>query len=258
MGCPVCNGASGEVFTSPHARVAKCAEARCGHLFALDPAPDQGVEDYEDFDRWLVEFRERNKRLVSFLTQRGAFRDGLRLLDFGCGPGHILRTIREIAPKTDITFIEANEDSAARMTALGFTRAGTLDEAKGPFDLILMIEVIEHVSDPRGLLRALAGRLAPAGHLFITTPCGEDRRGSRNFPSAYGEPAHVQFFTERSLELCCRLSGVDIQLEHIPAIRPPEAGFRGAVKSAGRRLRAKVSGDNHLTGLARAAAGAAG
>jgi SAM-dependent methyltransferase len=41
------------------------------------------------------------------------------------------------------------------------------------FDFVLASEVLEHVPDPAGFLKAIAAQLAPGGHLVITTPAAE-------------------------------------------------------------------------------------
>src|SRR4029453_7290007 len=45
-----------------------------------------------------------------------------------------------------------------------------LDEVQDVFDLVVSFQVIEHVPDPVGFLRGLAGRVAPGGELIVTTP----------------------------------------------------------------------------------------
>jgi SAM-dependent methyltransferase len=39
-----------------------------------------------------------------------------------------------------------------------------------PYDLIALLDVLEHVDDDRGALRAIAGQLGPGGTLLLTVP----------------------------------------------------------------------------------------
>ena len=110
--------------------------------------------------------------------------------------------------------------------------------------------MIEHVDDPVAVLRALRERLAPNGRVFLTTPCGEDRRGARDIPAAYEDPAHIQFFTETSMRRACREAGLDITIEAIPEMSPPERFPTQQIKSMARTLRDTLVGYHHLKGFA--------
>ncbi|GIV58655.1 MAG: methyltransferase type 11 [Rhodothermaceae bacterium] len=43
-------------------------------------------------------------------------------------------------------------------------------KAEGPFDLILSVDVMEHIEDDRGVFRHFARVLRPGGHVLINTP----------------------------------------------------------------------------------------
>ncbi len=103
---------------------------------------------------------------------------GLRLLDIGCGGGLLSE------PMTRLGFSVTGVDAAERniKTALAHAEAGGLSidyrastvealEAAGekPFDVILNMEVIEHVADPAEFLRSCARLLAPGGIMIVAT-----------------------------------------------------------------------------------------
>lgn len=254
MTCPVCGAMPGDGFRAAHVMALKCAHPACGHIYAKDPAPDQGVEGPNDPDVWLAKYAARNAKLIQFWHERGVIGSTTRVLDFGAGTGHILRSVKEAFPQTKITFVEANDLAADQLQARGFNRAHSAEDAPGSFDLILLIEVIEHVTDPLTLLRTLKPKLAPGGRIFITTPSGEDRRGGRAM-TTYDDPAHVHFFTEKSLTLCAERAGLDIAIEHIGAMQPPERAPLGPIKGAARWVRAKLLGHYHLTGFGQVSIG---
>lgn len=250
MDCPVCRGAAAPAFRAAHVQVAKCGAPACGHLFAVDPAPHQGVEDHTDFDGPMAQFGARNERLIALFTRRGALPPNARVLDFGAGVGHILRSLKAARPDIDITFIEANPDVAARVAGFGFAEAKRLEDATGPYDLIIAVEVIEHVDDPVGLLSAFRERLAPHGQLFYTTPCGEDRRGRHDNPAAFEDPAHIHFFTEASMREACRAAGLEVTIEALSEVSPPDRFPVEQLKSAARWVRDTVIGYRQLRGFA--------
>lgn len=100
-----------------------------------------------------------------------------RVLDVGCGLGQYVRRIRELPATSYGIDIESDRvREGARLTpGLLLASADSLPFAAASFDVILLNEVIEHVSDERGTLRECARVLPPGGHLVIYAP-------NRGFP----------------------------------------------------------------------------
>lgn len=104
--------------------------------------------------------------------------EGLRLLDIGCGGGLLSEPMRRLG--FEVTGVDAsarNIGTAAAHAAQGGLdidyRAATAEqleaEGAGPFDVILNMEVIEHVADPGQYLRTCARLLAPGGLMIVAT-----------------------------------------------------------------------------------------
>jgi len=98
------------------------------------------------------------------------------VLDIGCGNGALLAEIRKLG-SWKLYGIESSESAVSLARGQGFdVRLGdaTVDPAtlfeRHTFDLIVSAEVIEHVYDPRGLLREAHNLLKPRGRLLLTTP----------------------------------------------------------------------------------------
>lgn len=104
--------------------------------------------------------------------------EGLRLLDIGCGGGLLSE------PMTRLGFEVAAVDASERNIATARThaeqqglsidyRASTaealLEAGEPPFDVILNMEVIEHVADPGEYLRTCARLLKPGGLMIVAT-----------------------------------------------------------------------------------------
>jgi SAM-dependent methyltransferase len=254
MRCPICDSEPGETFQALYVPAQKCAAPNCGHICAVGPARGQGVQKHPNPDAEYEGFKDRNRRLVNFWRRRGLISDNSAILDVGSGAGHIVRAIREQTRQATIVCMEADPGASAYLRCQGFSVASSFDELDLSFDLILLIELIEHVADPVGLLTECRRRLAAEGRLFLTTPCGETTRGNRK-TNAYETKEHIQFFTERSLRLACAIAGFsEVTFQSPNPMHPPGRGLaalRPALKAILRPLRDTLTGRQHLVALIR-------
>jgi 2-polyprenyl-3-methyl-5-hydroxy-6-metoxy-1,4-benzoquinol methylase len=260
--CPVCSGVAGDTFSAARGqRVRQCVDAGCGHLFVADRQERQGVEReefspaqvVESADSLKAEFSERNERLIEYWEQREFLPMGAKVLDFGSSVGHVVQSLATRRPDLEIQCIEASAPSRDYLASEGLQVAGSIEDVSERFDAILMIEVIEHIPEPVAVLSALRRRLKPWGRIFITTPCGQLRSGSRK-THAYDQPEHIHFFTERSLQTACRRAGMmQIDFEFVAAMYPLPLGAIGKLAAKARhsasRLRSGLEGHRHLVGF---------
>ncbi len=118
-------------------------------------------------------YRARRDILADYLTRYGALPKDAKILEIGCGTGHNLPMLAEFGE------IEAIEiDPAAREIAserLGKpVGAAPLPELPGVlrkyYDLIAVLDVVEHIEDDVAALKAMADCLAPGGKILIAVP----------------------------------------------------------------------------------------
>ncbi len=109
---------------------------------------------------------------------------GRSALDVGCGAGLLSEPLARLG--ASVTGLDAAPENiaAARLHAErhGLTidyRAGGIESLfadpavprdERRFDLVISLEVIEHVADPAGFVRGLATALAPGGLMILSTP----------------------------------------------------------------------------------------
>jgi SAM-dependent methyltransferase len=106
---------------------------------------------------------------------------GKSALDIGAGDGYFAQRLLADFPEAKLTCFDLAYDATwlhAKATAdprLAFTATRpTASRPDGRFDLVLMLDVLEHVEDDRAaLLDAVASFLAPGGWLLISVPAGE-------------------------------------------------------------------------------------
>jgi len=104
--------------------------------------------------------------------------EGLRVLDIGCGGGLVSEPMARLG--ASVTGVDASE--ANIKTALTHAREGDLDidyragTAEGlleagvePFDIVLNLEVVEHVADPAQFMKDTAALLRPGGLMIAAT-----------------------------------------------------------------------------------------
>jgi 2-polyprenyl-6-hydroxyphenyl methylase/3-demethylubiquinone-9 3-methyltransferase len=99
---------------------------------------------------------------------------GLRVLDIGCGGGLLTEPMARLG--ANITGIDASEKNIsvakARQAKTGLTidyRAGRVEELTEKFDIILNMEVVEHVADQQLFLESCAQLLNPNGLMFVAS-----------------------------------------------------------------------------------------
>jgi 2-polyprenyl-6-hydroxyphenyl methylase/3-demethylubiquinone-9 3-methyltransferase len=103
---------------------------------------------------------------------------GLKLLDIGCGGGLLSEPMRRLG--FAVTAVDAGSANvlaaAAHAAAMGLvidyrctTAEALLAEGAGPFDMIVNMEVVEHVADPTAYLATCTRLLAPGGLMIVAT-----------------------------------------------------------------------------------------
>jgi SAM-dependent methyltransferase len=132
-----------------------------------------------------------------------------RLLDVGCSNGNLLKSFHYLRPSWKLSGAELFDTFKQTILALPGVEAfhGGPDPAyAGPYDVISLSHVLEHISDPVSFLKAVAGQLGANGRILLATP---------NFvqnPSDLIIADHCTHFDEDSLMYVLGAAGLGLEL----------------------------------------------
>lgn len=187
----------GLAYTSP----------RPGAADLLSGYADNKDEDYES---------ERDSRCINAHMSLAVLRRHVprgRLLEIGCASGFFLNAARTTY---DVVGVEPSTWAReyARTTLRLEVPAATLADARleaGSFDVVVMLDVIEHVADPLGLLRAAGSALKPGGTLYLVTPDIESLSARLLGGRWWGlRPAHIAYFSRSTMGAMLAKAGFDV------------------------------------------------
>jgi 2-polyprenyl-6-hydroxyphenyl methylase / 3-demethylubiquinone-9 3-methyltransferase len=107
---------------------------------------------------------------------RGAFQ-GLSLIDVGCGGGLISEPMRRLgfevtgvdASAENVGTARAHADQMGLEIAYRPATAEQMAEEGRRFDVVLALEIVEHVVDPEAFLKTCASMVAPGGMMVVAT-----------------------------------------------------------------------------------------
>src|SRR5437588_9069627 len=156
---------------------------------------------------WFLARRRILKRLIERVVKPP---QKARILEVGCGTGHNLAMLKAFGR------VEASElDRCARAVA-NKRLPGKVKEARLPdlsmferngYDLIALLDVLEHVPDDLASLRAIHMRLKPGGALLLTVPANAWMWSAH-------DAAHHHFrrYSKKRLEELFLRAGLEVQL----------------------------------------------
>lgn len=137
---------------------------------------------------WRIFYRNLARRFLRHGMTRSH-----RFLDYGCANGLFCMALRERGFANVVGYDPYGHPEK--------TGDASVLEA-GPFDYILLQDVIEHVEDPDELLRKMDSLLSPGGHILVGTPNADRVEPTRpeTFPNELHAPYHLHIYPRATLE----------------------------------------------------------
>ena len=161
-------------------------------------------------------------RLAEISDVVAAGREFERVLDIGSGLSLIALAAKLLDHRTIAVAQDISQEAAELCPWVDHYLVGPLESKEeeiqrlGPFDLISMTHVIEHLPNPIQVLRLCANWLSERGTIFVTAP---SRPVGWNDSSSFEmwkkweynhTPAHLQYFNGKSMRQCCLRSGLHL------------------------------------------------
>jgi 2-polyprenyl-3-methyl-5-hydroxy-6-metoxy-1,4-benzoquinol methylase len=258
--CPLCGGGGRPYFVRPDGlRVLHCDA--CGSWY-LSPAPSE-----QELNEFYATYSEHHQRLP-LLSDREIAADilrsgpgghiivqkvkslldlrGRRCLEVGFGRGHFLHWFRALGAVAYGVDLDADAVRAARdYLDLPNVRVGTIFDvnADETFDVILMVDFVEHPLDVMAHLEKAAMLLSDEGFLVVWTPNASAVRPGGQPVSFRVDLEHMQYFTYDSCAYVARMLG--LRIVHLEGCGAPTGleelrQWRGRRRSRVAELRYRV------------------
>jgi 2-polyprenyl-3-methyl-5-hydroxy-6-metoxy-1,4-benzoquinol methylase len=241
--CPVCASAKLEAIYDLAAAeftdavpglVVRCTSCFMWFKLLNDPAgiPKAYTGEYGDDETaqtYLLGTAARNLFRDALTNVKGRLQSTRpRLLDLGAGPGALVEEALRMGFEAEgVDHCEANVDVAcAKGLRVRLGAAEDLDD-QATFDVVTMMDIIEHVPEPLRLLTAAQRALKPGGELVVYTPNHRAtvvmlakllyRLGVRYPVEELFGRNHVCFFDDRSLPMALNRAGFEVRrVEQFP------------------------------------------
>ncbi len=176
-------------------------------------AVEDGYADYAGSEEILrLEFRGTLEHQLAAGCRKGV------LLEFGCAYGFFLMEAAPFFERVEGIELSADAVRFCQSRALNVVR-GMVDQStlRGPYDVAVGLDVIEHVPEPHETVKRIAERLNPGGLLLMTTGDWGSLLARVMGPKwrLMTPPQHLSFFTPRSMRLMLEAAGLRVlELSH--------------------------------------------
>lgn len=156
----------------------------------------------EDREWWMAHYQNHYNLFAKYVK-------GKRVLDIGSGPGHFLQCGKELG--WDVIGLEPSRKATAYARKLGITVVNSLFSESalkpyGPFDVVYLYLVLEHIPHPIPFLQEVRKVLKQGGILCIISPNDYNplQRILRDHlgydPWWLAPPQHINYFTFDSMK----------------------------------------------------------
>lgn len=169
---------------------------RLAELVRTIPSPLQALAVTEPAYWAVINSIKQDKRHPSDIT----------VLEVGCGLGYLTYALRKTGYQAigiDIAYEAITSATDKFGNFFKVANLFDLPDAAERYDYVVMMEVIEHVPNPKEFIAAAVKLLKPQGRLLVTTPNKSAAPKECNVWQSDMPPVHLWFLAESSIESIC-------------------------------------------------------
>jgi len=221
--CQICGTerTQGYVYAKNNIPIFRCRSCGVGRAGAIDFEPEKyyteryftgGYEEsYVDYPGSEEILRREFRKTLDYLRRIGP--SGGTCLEIGCAYGFFLQEAKQYYTVYGVEMSTAAVQHCLK-NGLQNVRQGHLTPETvkeiGKFDVVVMLDVIEHIDDLEGLVRLISSALKP-GAVFMLTTGDWSSLAARLTGSSWrlmSPPGHLWYLTPESLDVLMQRNGM--------------------------------------------------
>jgi len=184
MSCYLCKSNNfyirkGSVRDDENINILECNNCGLVYLSSLNHIEDRHYEEsgmhgdeVPDINKWLRETEFDDKRRYKFIKEKITNKT---VLDFGCGAGGFLDLSKKSAISVSgIELEKALQTSFKQRNLDVFENLSKAQEVDKKYDVITAFHVVEHLQNPKKVLKELSLLLKDGGEMIVEVPNSED------------------------------------------------------------------------------------
>lgn len=245
--CGACGSGALRRLFPVHGEFALAGCEECGTAWTDPPVPPEEIAAYYPpsyyghlnvrfnrlFEALVRIFRRRRARKLREFAPRG------RVLDVGCGRGHLLAALRGAGLEVQgVEFSDTAARYAREVLGIPVVVGSFVEEpfARESFDAIVFWHSLEHFPDPSAAVARGWELLRPGGLLLVAVPNLESLQARAGGPAWFhlDVPRHYSHFGLRGLERLLGRRGFEVvQVSHFNLEQNPYGWIQSLLNRAG-------------------------